>query len=101
MRLIQKLGDWFDLRLQLGKPIRETAEHPVPRETASWFYVFGSAALTCFMLQIVTGILLALIYVPSAGEAWNSLQTLNHGIALGWFIRACMAGARTSWSRLS
>src|SRR2546427_2444512 len=88
MRLIQKLGDWFDLRLQLGTSIRETAEHPVPRETASWFYVFGSAALTCFMLQIVTGILLALIYVPSAGEAWDSLQTLNHGIALGWFIRA-------------
>src|SRR3989440_11772422 len=88
MRLIQKLGDWFDLRLQLGTPIRETAQHPVPRETASWFYVFGSAALTCFMLQIVTGILLALIYVPSAGEAWSSLQTLNHGISLGWFIRA-------------
>src|SRR5271154_4024676 len=80
MRLIQKLGAWFDLRLQLGTPIRETAEHRVPRETASWFYVFGSAALT--------GILLALIYVPSAGEAWSSLQTLNHGIALGWFIRA-------------
>src|SRR6202521_1240088 len=88
MRLIKKLGDWFELRLQLSTPIRETAEHPVPRDTASWFYVFGSAALTCFMLQIVTGILLALIYVPSAGEAWNSLQTLNHGISLGWFIRA-------------
>ncbi len=88
MRLIQKLGEWFDLRLQLGTPIRETAEHPVPRETASWFYVFGSAALTCFMLQVVTGILLALIYVPSAGEAWNSLQALNHSISLGWFIRA-------------
>src|ERR1700716_2447315 len=88
MRLIQKVGEWFDLRLQLGVPIRETAGHPVPRETASWFYVFGSAALTCFMLQIVTGILLAIIYVPSAGEAWNSLQTLNHGISLGWFIRA-------------
>src|SRR6266404_2533944 len=80
MRLIQKVGEWLDLRLQLGGPIRETAEHPVPRETASWFYVFGSAALTCFMLQIVTGILLAMIYVPSAGEAWNSLQTLNHDI---------------------
>jgi ubiquinol-cytochrome c reductase cytochrome b subunit len=88
MRLIRKLRDWFDLRLQLGTPIRETAEHRVPRETASWFYVFGSAALTCFMLQLVTGILLALIYVPSAGEAWNSLQTLNHGVSLGWFIRA-------------
>src|SRR5260370_645948 len=88
MRLIQKLGEWFDLRLQLGAPIRETVEHPVPRETASWFYVFGSAALTCFMSQIVTGIVVPLIYVPSAGEAWNSLETLNHGISLGWFIRA-------------
>src|SRR5271163_1470544 len=88
MRLIKKLGDWFDMRLQLGTPIRETLAHQVPRESASWFYVFGSAALMCFMLQIVTGILLALIYVPSAGEAWSSLQTLNHGIALGWFIRA-------------
>ncbi|MGC2321393.1 MAG: cytochrome b N-terminal domain-containing protein, partial [Terriglobales bacterium] len=52
------------------------------------FYVFGSAALTVFMLQVVTGILLALIYVPSAGEAWSSLQVLNHAVSLGWFIRA-------------
>src|ERR1700758_4578437 len=88
MRLIQKIGDWFDLRLQLGAPIRETAEHPVPRETASWFYVFGSAALTVFFLQIVTGILLALVYVPSAAEAWSSLQVLNHDISAGWFLRA-------------
>src|SRR2546427_1880624 len=62
--------------------------HPVPRETASWFYVFGSAALTVFVLQIVTGILLAFAYVPSAGEAWSSLQILNHDVSLGWFIRA-------------
>jgi ubiquinol-cytochrome c reductase cytochrome b subunit len=87
MRVIREVWGWLDQRLQLGAEIRETAEHRVPRETASWFYVFGSAALTCFMLQIVTGILLALIYVPSAGEAWNSLQILNHGISLGWFIR--------------
>src|SRR2546423_5883422 len=88
MRLIQKVGEWFDLRLQLGTPIRETAKHPVPPDTASWFYVFGSAALTGFGLQLVTGILLALVYVPSAGEAWNSLQVLNHQVTLGWFIRA-------------
>jgi hypothetical protein len=28
------------------------------------------------------------LYVPSAGEAWNSLQVLNHSVSLGWFIRA-------------
>src|ERR1700726_1229324 len=88
MRLIGQIGDWFERRLQLAAPIREAAEHPVPRNTASWFYVFGSAALTIFMLQIVTGILLALIYVPSAAEAWSSLQALNHDVTLGWFIRA-------------
>ena len=88
MRLIRTIGNWLDQRLQLGAPIRETMQHPIPRDTASWYYVFGSAALTVFGLQLVTGILLALIYVPSAGEAWNSLQLLNHQITLGWFIRA-------------
>src|SRR5271154_2191915 len=88
MRLIPSIGKWLDERLQLGASIRETAQHPVPRETASWFYVFGSAAFVVFILQIVTGIMLALIYVPSAGEAWSSLQTLNHNVSLGWYIRA-------------
>jgi ubiquinol-cytochrome c reductase cytochrome b subunit len=50
--------------------------------------VFGSAALVVFLLQLATGILLALVYVPSAGEAWSSLQALNHDVTLGWFIRA-------------
>jgi ubiquinol-cytochrome c reductase cytochrome b subunit len=85
---IAKLGEWFDRRLQIAAPIREMAEHPVPRNTASWWYVFGSAALVVFVLQIVTGILLALVYVPSGAEAWSSLQALNHDITLGWFIRA-------------
>jgi ubiquinol-cytochrome c reductase cytochrome b subunit len=88
MRLISRIGEWFDRRLQIAAPIRDMAEHRVPRSTASWWYVFGSAALVVFLLQIVTGILLALIYVPSAAEAWSSLQALNHDVALGWFIRA-------------
>ena len=88
MRLISRIGEWFDRRLQIAAPIRDMAEHRVPRSTASWWYVFGSAALVVFLLQVVTGILLALIYVPSAGEAWNTLQALNHDVALGWFIRA-------------
>ena len=89
MRLkLAQIGAWFDARLQLAAPIRDAAEHPVPRSTASWWYVFGSAALVVFILQLVTGILLALVYVPSAAEAWSSLQALNHDVALGWFIRA-------------
>jgi len=88
MRLISRIGQWVDQRLQLAAPIREAAEHPVPRNTASWWYVFGSAAMVVLCLQFVTDILLGLTYVPSAGEAWGSLQALNHDITLGWFIRA-------------
>ena len=89
MRLqLARIGRWFDDRMQLARPIREAAEHPVPRNTASWWYVFGSAALVVFALQFVTGILLALVYVPSGAEAWSSLQALNHEVALGGFIRA-------------
>src|SRR5215831_6869984 len=88
MRLIADIAGWFDRRVQLGKSIQETMEHPVPRRTASWFYVFGSAALTIFLFQIVTGILLATVYVPSAGEAWQSLNVLDQEVTAGWFIRA-------------
>jgi ubiquinol-cytochrome c reductase cytochrome b subunit len=88
MRLIPKIAAWFDQRLQLEAPVRDMMEHPVPRSTASWAYVFGSAAMTAFGLQLVTGILLALVYVPSAGEAWNSLQAINHQVAFGWYVRA-------------
>src|SRR3954468_2988841 len=88
MRWLKDLYSWTDSRLQLGAPIKEMALHPVPNKTASWWYVFGSAAFVLLMLQIVTGILLALVYVPSAGQAWNSLNVLNHQLTLGWFLRA-------------
>jgi ubiquinol-cytochrome c reductase cytochrome b subunit len=86
--MIRKIGAWLDRRLRLAAPVREMAEHRVPRNAASWWYVFGTAALTVFVLQIVTGILLALVYVPSGAEAWSSLEALNHTVTLGWFIRA-------------
>jgi len=97
MRLIKDLGEWFDFRLKLGKPIREAMEHPVPSRTASWAYVFGSASLTVMILQFVTGICLAFVYVPAADGAWNSLQTLNHQQAFDGSSARFMAGARISW----
>ena len=88
MSRLEKIGEWFERRLQIGGAVRDAMTHPVPRKSASWWYVFGSAALTLFILQVFTGIMLALIYIPSAAEAWNSLQYLNHDVTLGWFLRA-------------
>ncbi len=82
------LYGWFEERLGLGAPVIEAAEHEVPENTASWWYVFGSAATVLLLLQVMTGILLALVYEPSASHAWSSLQFLDHSVKLGWFLRA-------------
>ncbi len=83
-----ELYHWLDRRLGFVKPITEAAEHPIPASSASWWYVFGSAATVILLMQVVTGILLALVYTPTARDAWNSLNFLNHGLTLGWFLRA-------------
>ena len=79
---------WFERRLGLTQPLTDAAQHPTPARSASWWYVFGSAATVLLVLQVVTGILLALVYTPSASEAWSSLQFLNQNVTLGWFLRA-------------
>jgi ubiquinol-cytochrome c reductase cytochrome b subunit len=87
-RRLQAVLDWLDLRTGLVSTIREVAGHRVPRSTASWWYVFGSATLVAFVLQVVTGICLATVYAPSANDAWASLEALDYEVPIGWFIRA-------------
>src|SRR5271170_8113262 len=88
MQALKSVGRWLDARLQLGQTIAEVAAHPVPRSSASWWYIFGSATLVVFILQVVTGICLATVYTPAANRAWDSLIYLNYQQPLGWFLRA-------------
>jgi len=88
MDRLRSIYDWLEARLGLGAPVIEAATHRVPRDTASWWYVFGSASLTLFAIQVITGICLATVYVPSADQAYLSLQELNYEQPLGWFLRA-------------
>src|SRR5262245_18178705 len=86
--MLRRIALWIDSRLHLSEMFASTAGHPVPRSAASWFYVFGSGTLVCFVIQIITGICLALVYVPSACEAHASLEYLNYNLTLGWLLRA-------------
>jgi ubiquinol-cytochrome c reductase cytochrome b subunit len=88
MRAVRQIARWLDDRIHLSRLWDATAGHKVPASSASWFYVFGSATLVCFIIQILTGAILAFVYVPSAREAWNSLEYLNYSQYLGWYIRA-------------
>lgn len=86
--MLRSIALWLEDRLHIAKLFQATGGHKVPPSTNSWFYVFGSGTLLCFVLQIVTGTLLAFTYQPSASEAWTSLQYLNNEAFLGWFLRA-------------
>jgi ubiquinol-cytochrome c reductase cytochrome b subunit len=90
-RWLQSIGNWFDTRLKFREVLMPVLRHPIPRAAAGpkgWFYVFGSASMTLLLLQILTGIGLALVYVPAADQAYENLLYLNFKQPLGWLLRS-------------
>lgn len=87
LKSIGKLVDWFEERSGVIAMVRPMMDHHVPRD-AKWFYVFGSATLMFFTIQILTGICLALVYTPDAGSAWQNLVYINEQVPFGWWLRA-------------
>jgi ubiquinol-cytochrome c reductase cytochrome b subunit len=91
LRWINAIGNWFDARLSVREVFMPMLRHPVPRALEGpmgWWYVFGSASMTLFLIQILTGIGLSLVYVPAADKAYESLLFLDYEQPLGWFLRA-------------
>ena len=63
--LVTRLDNWLDQRTGIDSILHETLDEPIPGG-AKWAYVFGSGLIFLFVSQIITGICLALYYVPSA-----------------------------------
>jgi ubiquinol-cytochrome c reductase cytochrome b subunit len=83
--------DWLDARLRFREYALPVLKHPIPKGAAGpmgWWYVFGSASMTLLAIQVFTGVGLALVYVPSADKAYDSLLYLNYDQPAGWFLRA-------------
>lgn len=78
---------WLEDRLGLVALFRPMLEHLVPGD-ARWWYVFGSATMAAFMIQVFTGVALAFSYVPSAAHAYSALQFITHQATFGRFMRA-------------
>jgi len=84
--LIRPVYGWLDDRLGIDAVIRPILTHPVPRST-NWFNVLGSATLTAFIFQLVTGVFLALSYIPAPNDAYRSIQYIVNDSLFGHFIR--------------
>jgi ubiquinol-cytochrome c reductase cytochrome b subunit len=83
MKIIFRMIKWFEDRTGIIAAIKPVAEHPVPKK-AGWYYVFGSATLVAFLIQVFTGTLLSLSYIPSTSEAYQTLQFIT---SQAWFGR--------------
>ncbi len=78
--------EWFDDRTGTSRLFSPLARHLVP-PGSKWWYVFGSATLVAFVLQVVTGVALAFSYVPSSGQAYDSLKFITLTAPLGHLLR--------------
>jgi ubiquinol-cytochrome c reductase cytochrome b subunit len=77
---------WFARRLKLSESVTPLLNHPTPRNLG-WWYVFGSATATLFVMQVLTGICLALVYTPSVDRVYETLEWITYKQKLGWFLR--------------
>ena len=87
LRLLRSIVGWTEERSGAIGFVAPIMTHRVPRD-AKWWYVFGSATLMFFTIQIVSGILLATLYAPSAADAYQSLQYIDAQVPMGWMLRA-------------
>jgi quinol-cytochrome oxidoreductase complex cytochrome b subunit len=82
---IDVLG-WVDERSGATPFLTGMLLRKVPKGT-NWFYTLGSATLFAFAMQALTGVFLAMYYVPSPTEAYSSISHLTNDVFLGEFVR--------------
>lgn len=80
-----KVISWLDERLGLISIYDLVFDRKVPK--VNWWFTLGSASLFLFVMQAVTGIFLAVYYVPDPEKAYDSIQYIMDGVAFGWLIR--------------
>src|SRR3989441_2502851 len=78
--------DWLEERSGLIGAIRYFLFRKVPGDT-NWMQTLGSASLTAFLVQAITGVILAMYYRPTPGEAYSSIQNITDHATMGWLVR--------------
>jgi len=86
-RALTALLEWTDARFPLTKLWNEhLAEYYAPKNFNFWYF-FGSLALLVLVIQLLSGIWLAMYYKPSADEAFASVEFIMRDVEWGWLIR--------------
>ncbi len=79
--------NWIDERFPATKVWNEhLAQYYAPKNFNFWYF-FGSLAMLVLVLQIVTGVWLAMMYKPSAEDAFASVEYIMRDVDYGWLLR--------------
>ena len=90
------VGSWLRERVPLqGDVLRELTNEPVPNHMKRWWFCLGGTPAYLFLVQIVTGILLAVYYQPAPSTAYESVRYITDQVSYGWFIRSVHKWAAT------
>jgi quinol-cytochrome oxidoreductase complex cytochrome b subunit len=78
--------DWVEERSGLVGGVRYFLFRNVPSDT-NWFQTLGSATLTAFLVQALTGSILAMYYKPDPKNAYPSIVNITNDVWAGWLVR--------------
>jgi len=78
--------DWLEERSGLVGGTKYFLFRKVPHDV-NWMQTLGSATLTAFIVQAVTGVVLAMYYQPDPQNAYKSIQHITNDVTLGWLVR--------------
>jgi len=80
--------NWLENRYEFKKGIEFFSKKSIPVSKDTIIYFFGSALVFFFMVQVFTGVLLMVYYLPYAREAFDSVQLISDQVSFGWLIRS-------------
>ncbi len=81
------IGNWVDARLPLPRLVHDSfVSYPVPRNL-NYAYTFGGILMVMLVIQLLTGITLAMHYAASTGLAFNSVEKIMRDVNSGWLLR--------------
>ena len=83
--MFQNVYAWLNERLGLDDIYSTVLDRKVPKN--NWWFTLGSVNLFLFAIQVVTGMLLTVYYVPSPDSAYDSIQYIMNEVTGGWLIR--------------
>ena len=78
--------DWLEERSGLVGGVKYFLFRKVPGD-ANWAHTLGSATLTAFLVQAITGVILAMFYKPDPEHAYSSIQHITNDVTFGWLVR--------------